>query len=485
MFVSIAFLLGPNAGAWAGIPDVSNLPRIDGGYGIRVRYDQGIVSYPDFTVRFASRTELARNDSATPWVKYAFEVFDTDSRTIGGEITFNSEERANGRRFDVRGKIYFAEMFYSTGGLKAGEKPPLSAHLAPNEIVIWDRSSAPRGNSIAARIWETEKVDPSARYSQSNAYAGGVLLPGFGPMPGRIDGGEHCLSDDGLKMLRVPLAIDGKADSTTEVVKCSYGSRVFFARGLLTYPDFTARLVSREERDATDVRTASTSYMFSVLDRAGNRAGFQFDTLNMANGCSFSIGGATYFAEMFFTTAHPPESTTERADFKIPMKSGELIVWNESLAKSDNPKILAAWNAPQGNSGGSRATRFASGTPLPISMFTGTYMIGNSKSYCEYKKLDCPSMVIRNVQIEYPLSLSGSGFVGHVGGYLIVNEDGSVAEAITTFGDEPMFQKPSQFAVSQLRFTPPTKDSRPTKALILFSCAIMEPRTDTTSLVFK
>jgi hypothetical protein len=118
-------------------------------------------------------------------------------------------------------------------------------------------------------------------------------------------------------------------------------------------------------------------------------------------------------------------------------------------------------------------------------MFTGTYMIGNSKSYCEYKKLDCPPMVIRNVQIEYPPSLSGSGFVGHVGGYLIINEDGSVAEAITTFGDEPMFQKPSQSAVSQLRFTPPTKDSRPTKALIFFSCAIMEPRTDTTAIVFR
>jgi hypothetical protein len=167
------------------------------------------------------------------------------------------------------------------------------------------------------------------------------------------------------------------------------------------------------------------------------------------------------------------------------MKSGELIIWNERLAKSDNPRILVAWDAQQGNSGDGRATRFASGTPLPISMFTGTYWIGDPKSYCEYKKLDFPPMVVHDVPIEYPPSLSGSGFVGHVGGYLIVNEDGSVAEAITTSGDEPMFQKPSQSAVGQLRFTPPTKDSKPTKALIYFSCAIMEPKTDTTALVFK
>jgi hypothetical protein len=485
VILSFAFLLGPNAGAWAGMPDISNLQRIDGRYGIRIRFDQGIVSYPDFTVRFASRTELARNDGAIPWVKYAFEVLDTDNRTIGGDITFNSEERANGRRFDVRGKIYFAEMFYSTAGLKNGEIPPLGAHLAPDEMVIWDRSSAARGNSIVARIWETETVDPSARYSQSNAYAGGVILPGFGSMPGRIDGKEHRLSDDGLKMFVVPLAVDENGQAITGAVKCSYGSRVFFARGSLTFPDFTVRLVSREERDLTDVRTASTSYMFSVLDRSGNRTGFRFDTVTMANGSSFAFGGTTYFAEMFFTTANPPGSTTGRVDFKIPMKTGELIVWNESLAKLDNPKILTAWDAPQTSSGGSRATRFASGTPLPISMFTGTYMIGNSKSYCEYKKLDYPPTVVRNVQIEYPPALSGSGFVGHVGGYLIVNEDGSIAEAITTYGDEPMFQKSSEAAVRQLRFTPPIKDSKATKALISYSCAIMEPMTDTTALVFK
>ena len=485
VYVSFASLIVPNAGAWSGIPDVSNLSRIEGRYGVRMRFDQAIISYPDFTVRYASRTELARNESTTPWVRYAFEVLDGDNRTIGGDITFNSEERANGRRFDVEGKIYFAEMFYSTAGLKVGEAPPLSAHLAPNEIVIWDKSSATRGNPVLAKIWETEKVDPSARYSQSNAYAGGVFLRGFGPVPGRIDGKEHCLSDDALTVRDVPLATDGKAESTENAVDCFYGSRVFFARGSLRYPDFTARLVSREERDPTDVRTASTTYMFSVRNQSGNRTGFQFTTVDMANGCSFSIGGDTYFAEMFFTTANPPDSPREMAAFQIPMKSGELIIWNERLAKSDNPRILAAWDTQQVKSGDVRATRFASGTPLPISMFTGTYMIGNSNSYCEYKKLDRPPMVIRNVEIQYPPSLSGSGFVGHVGGYLIINEDGTVAEAITTYGDEPMFQKPSQSAVSQLRFTPPTKDSKPTRALINFSCVITEPRTDTTALVFK
>jgi hypothetical protein len=224
--------------------------------------------------------------------------------------------------------------------------------------------------------------------------------------------------------------------------------------------------------------------MFSVRNQSGNRTGFQFTTVDMANGCSFSIGGATYFAEMFFTTANPPDSPRERAEFKIPLKSGELIIWNERMAKSDNPRILAAWDIQQ-LKGDVRATRFASGTPLPVSMFTGTYLIGNSNTYCEYNKLDRPPVVIRNVEIQYPPSLSGSGFVGHVGGYLIVNEDGTVAQAITTYGDEPMFQKPSQLAVSQLRFTPPTKDSKATMALIKFSWVITEPRTDTSVIVFK
>jgi hypothetical protein len=424
-----------------------------------------------------------RDDHKAPWVKYVFEVLDSEHRTIGGQITFNSEERANGRRFDVHGKIYIAEMFYSTADLPESEPPSLKSQLPRNEIVIWDESTASRHNPKLRRVWEEEKVDSTARYSVLNAYAGGVLLPGFGPALGKIDDAQYSLAGDSLRVERVSVASYDKVPPSVGAAECAYGLRVYYGEGPLKYPDFTVRLVSREETDSIDVRESALSYGFAVFDHAGKRTGFQFSTSSLANGCRFEAGGATYFAEMFFSTAasngHPGLGV------HIPLGAGELIVWNEATARSANTTILSAWNGKDDAPGHARATRFAAGTPLPISMFTGDYMIGNSNDWCDYSKLDAPPVIMRKVRIVYPEALAGSGFIGHVGGYLLVNPDGSIDQAVTTYGNEPMFQAPSQAAVAQLRFTPPMKNSKPVKALMNFYWDIREPNLETTEIVFK
>lgn len=480
---SVSFALFAAAAVEAQFPLGSILaPTIDCRYGIPARFDEGILKYPDFTVRFTTRTEFARDDRSSPWVKYVFEVLDTEHRTIGGDITVNSEERANGRRFDVHGKIYIAEMFYSTADLSESEQPSLKSRLARDEIVVWDESAASKHNPKLLRIWKEENVDPAARYSVSNAYAGGVLLPGFGPAFGKIDYGQNGVARDSLRVEKVAVVDDDKVAPVAGTLECAYGSRVFFGVGPLKYPDFTVLLTSREETDTIDVRTSAVSYQFAVFDHTGKRTFFRFSTSNLANGCRFEAGGSNYFAEMFFTTA-VPQGNPSLGEVNIPLGSGELIVWNEESAKVANPRILSAWNGNNDSPGHVRATRFAAGVPLQ-SMFTGTYVIGNSNDWCEYSKLDVPLAATRKARIVYPKALSGSGFIGRVGGYLLVNPDGSIDQAVATYGNE-LFQAPSQAALAQLRFTPPRKGSKPVKALVNFSWDIREPNLDTTEIVFK
>ena len=54
--------------------------------------------------------------------------------------------------------------------------------------------------------------------------------------------------------------------------------------------------------------------------------------------------------------------------------------------------------------------------------------------------MDASPVVTRKATIVYPEKLAGSGFIGRVGGYLLVSPDGSIVQAVTTDGNEPMFK---------------------------------------------
>jgi hypothetical protein len=465
----------------------SSAPTINCAYGVLARYDEGILKYDDFTVQLRKRTEHLQANGKMPWVVYVFEVLDREGRTIGGDITFNSEERANGRRFDVDGKIYLAEMFYSTAGLpeSGSVSPQCHSRLASGEIVIWNETAAAKQNRRLQSIWQNEKVDPGARYSSLNAYADGALIPGFSSPSGKLDDGRSRLAADSLKVEKVSLAGDDESVPTTGAVECNYGSRVSCREGVLKYPDFSLRLVECEERNAFDIHQSAVAYRFLLYDHAGNRIheGFEFDTYGFSNGRRFEVGGKGFFAEMFATTAPSREHEVQSHGICIPLREGELIVWDEPTATAANGRILPAWSEKNVQPEWRRSRVFAAGAPLE-GAFTGTYMWG-ANDWCEYSKLDAPPTVLRRINVIYPQVLSGSGFVGHVHGILFVNQDGSVDRAITNGGNERLFQTPSQAALAQWRFSPPMKNSRPVKAVLSFDWDICEPIPDVPQIKFR
>lgn len=465
----------------------SSAPTINCAYGAFARYDEGILKYDDFTVQLRRRTEHLQANGKMPWVVYVFEVLDREGRTIGGDITFSSEERANGRRFDVRGQIYVAEMFYTTAGLPEAGPASLQCHarLTDNEIVIWNETAAAKQNRRLRSIWQNEKVDPGARYSSFNAYADGVLIPGFSPPSGKLDDGRSGLAVGSLNVGKVSLARDEESVPAAGAVECNYGSRYSYRGGVLEYPDFSVRLVEREEQIAFDVHNSAVTYRFLVYDHAGNRIdqGFEFCTYGLANGRRFEVGGTSYFAEMFATTAPSHEHEVQSRGGCIPLREGELIVWDESTARAANARILPALSEMSVQTEWTNTRVFAAGAPLEGS-FTGDYMWA-ANVWGEYSRLDAPLTAIQRTKIVYPQVLSGSGFVGHVHGILFVNQDGSVDHAVTNWGNELMFQVPSQTALAQWRFSPPMKNSQPVKALLSFDWDICEPTPDVPQIRFR
>ena len=457
----------------------SSAPTIAAKYGAPAAYTDGTLQYDDFTVRLVTKTDHVRSSGRTPWTVYQFEVLDHDRRTIGGDVRFNSEERANGRRFDVRGKIYVAEMYSSTADVPSQSQGSATSptRLAPGTIVIWNEATAARQNTALRKIWATEKVDPAARYFPQNAYANGILITGFPPLVGRNDDGLRSLAPQTLEAVTVSVARGEDLDSSVPLVECRYGARAFYRGDVLRYPDFKIRWLARTETNPTDINAAFVRHEFYVYDVAGKRSDFgnlNFDTSGLANGCSFEVGGATYFAELFFTTA----AIADRANARLPLREGEFIVWNEESARSGNPTILSAWSEPS-----KRSRVFAAGVPL-TGMFTGTYM-WDANEAVKLGDLDTPVRAIRTTKLVYPAAFAGTGFIGHVGGMIFVNPDGRVDRAVTNHGNELAFKNPTQKALIGWQFTPPMKDGQPVKAWLSFDWDVSEPTPDIPVIRFR
>ena len=444
-------------------------------FGIPARFDSGILQYPGFTVSFGQKTELFRAGQPS-WVIRTFRVLKDGHLTIGGDIVFNSEMRVNGRRFDVGGQIYVAELYYSTAGLKEGEAVSLNARLADDEIVIWDEATARSGNIRLLKIWQNEKVEPNARYFPQHVYMGGEIVPDFAWAPGRPNDGRSQLKPDSLEIEQVRVLADDLG-SSSEGKMGRYGRRNDIYSGPIKYPDLTVVLVSRTENHLSRP-SPSTRYEFKAYAGSAPGVRFSFDTYGLVNGCRFTVNGTDYFAEMFSTTAVDSLNTRDQRT-SIPLKSDQLIVWDLSTARLKNPRIVPVL---EDKSPHQFLGYFAGGAPVGNG-FTGTYL--TFKDWSSYAELDSPLAVLKDAPIAYPIQFAGSGYVGHVHGYLTVEEDGTVKDAIATHGSDNSFQGPSAEAIRSMRFTPPKRGVKPTKTRLNFSWAIAEPDGDTTSVQFE
>jgi len=99
--------------------------------------------------------------------------------------------------------------------------------------------------------------------------------------------------------------------------------------------------------------------------------------------------------------------------------------------------------------------------------------------------LDSPLIVSLRAPIVYPGELSGSGFIGHIGGLLFVNADGKVDHAVVSYGNEELFQEPSQTALAQWRFSTPKRKGLPVKTVLTFRCDISELSANPPDVDFK
>ena len=468
---------GPSLSAAASTP----APTLACTYGTPVSFNAGILQYNDFTVWLSSKSELVTTEGRTPWTVWKFEVRDRANRTIGGDITFNREARANGRRFDVQGKIYVAEMFSSTSDSTSspGSTGPAS-RLGPDQIIIWDEASAAKHNPLLSSIWKNEHIDPESRWSASNAYADGIFIPGFSPPTGKFEDGASRLAGNSLKAEKISLVRYATRPPTGPVVTCDYGIRTFYQAGVLRFPDFTLQLFEREESNSFDLEKQFTSYRFFVYDAAGVQlpGSVAFSTYDLANGRAFRVAEKTYVAEMFFSTAN--QNTGSPVGRHLPLREGELIVWNESTARRGNTKLLAVWNSAEPG----RSSVLAAGTPVALGIFHST-LATNAAEWLRPSDLDNPLTVSRSVQIVYPDDLSGSGFIAHLSGAILVNVDGTVDQAHIIDSNTNRFNQPAYSALKQWRFSIPQKNGRAVKAVVPFTWTIFEPVSDSIRLSLK
>ena len=420
-----------------------------------------------------------------PWITYTFEVRKDGHLSIGGDVVFNSEERANGRRFDVAGKIYVAELFCSTSGQQGGKHGAILTKLHANEIVIWDEATANARNAPLSNIWRSETIDPAARYSVPSAYANGVLLLGFTPKMNQMNNGLWQLKPNSLEVERVSVLSDERSAPNTATQR-SYGDRADISAAAARYTDMTVVLVSRSENYRPNPNLPSVTFTFKAHGVSSPGDSFSFTTYNFANGTTFDVGGKTYLAEMFSTTATEPATGSKTKAKDLSLDPIEIVVWSPETARERNPRIISSFS--YGIAERYPTRKLAAGVRLSGG-FTSSIVIGvkndPKNGWANLDELDAPLEVLYDSLAVYPSKFSGSGLIGNVGGYLFVQPDGTVGFANATHGDEKSFAEPCEMALRSMHFYIPMRAGWPTKVLLNFSWSLTERTPGTTSVNFN
>jgi hypothetical protein len=145
----------------------------------------------------------------------------------------------------------------------------------------------------------------------------------------------------------VLVAASAFAQPAMKRAHAEYGKRIHYVDGVLEYPDFSVRFLKREEYRPPGTRLLATTYSFDVLGKKEDRiAGFAFVMSGTyENARAFEVGGKMFVAEMFYSSAGQP----------VPPKAGgamreeEIVIWDESTARSGNPQLLEFWKKKEAN----------------------------------------------------------------------------------------------------------------------------------------
>jgi len=129
-------------------------------YGHRVRYVDGVLEYSDFSVRFLKREEYRPPGTRLLATTYSFDVLGKKEEKIGGFAFIMSGVYENAHVFEVDGKIFVAEMFYSTAGQPTVHKTPSKedGSVPDDEIIVWDEATAKSGNLQLLEYWKKKRA---------------------------------------------------------------------------------------------------------------------------------------------------------------------------------------------------------------------------------------------------------------------------------------------------------------------------------------
>jgi hypothetical protein len=120
----------------------------DTAYGKRSAYAQGDLRYPDFSLRFLERELRKTTGTALGAVTYTFAVIDKDQKLVSKLKFTLLGVFDNVKTFEVGGRKYAAEMFYTTTDQSPVPQwnPTPDGHMKHDEIVVWDEASARASN---------------------------------------------------------------------------------------------------------------------------------------------------------------------------------------------------------------------------------------------------------------------------------------------------------------------------------------------------
>jgi hypothetical protein len=158
-------------------------------------------------------------------------------------------------------------------------------------------------------------------------------------------------------VLLIALALNANA---RDIISSILGQRANYENTTIFYPDFAVRFINKIEHKAGK-EPAYTEYRFLIFDRETliEIGSFTFVMAGAYDYPDFTLRGKRYAVEMFTTM-----STTEK--HSVPLKKGELILWDSDTAKTSNPRLYDwIWETNRGKKTPNQALQTTTRTVTP------------------------------------------------------------------------------------------------------------------------
>lgn len=130
------------------VTSAAEVAEVEAAFGERLSYEKRELCYPGFRVRFKSREEHRPAGTVIRAVTYTFEVIGAKEVKASRLVFTMSGVFDNVATFEMDGKSYAAEMFYTTAGqpLVPEIPPKQNGEMKHDEIIVWDEAAARIGN---------------------------------------------------------------------------------------------------------------------------------------------------------------------------------------------------------------------------------------------------------------------------------------------------------------------------------------------------